>query len=319
MVPRVVVLGSINTDLTLPLPRLPVPGETSIGGDLHRGHGGKGANQAVAASRAGAAVTLLAAVGDDDLGRDALDHYRRQGIDVTHVRIIPGVPSGAALIFVGEGGENMIGVAAGANARLTPEDLDHLPATVFAREAVFLAGFESPIATVARGLERARQLGMPTILNPAPAHPDLLRGGLLHLVDLLTPNRVEAEILSGMRIDGPETAILAAEAIREAGARAVVVTLGALGFVAATAAETIRGAAFPVAAVDTVGAGDAFNGSLAAAVAEGRTLKIALRRASAAASLSVMTLGAQAGMPRRDQIDRLAMPSGRPDPAEDRS
>jgi len=235
---------------------------------------------------------------------------------VTHVRVIPGVPSGAAFIFVAADGENMIGVAPGANSRLSPADLDRLPAAVFVREAIFLAGFESPTATVARGLQRAREAGMTTILNPAPAHRDLLGGGLLSLVDLLTPNRVEAQILSGMPIDGPEAAIGAAQAIRAAGARVVVVTLGALGSVAVTATATIRGEAFPVAAVDTVGAGDAFNGSLAAALARGFPLEDALRWASAAASLSVRTPGAQAGMPRREEIERLATPPGRPDRAD---
>ena len=191
--PRVVVLGSSNTDMTVRLPRLPVRGETILGGEFLNGPGGKGANQAVASRRAGADVLFLTAVGDDDLGRRALDGYRREGIDITHARIIPGVASGVALIFVGDGGENMIGVAPGANGRLTPEDIDSLPDEVFTRDGVFLASLEVPLETVERGLRRAaKRRRMITVLNPAqqPAPPDCCRlTNLLSLADVLTPNR----------------------------------------------------------------------------------------------------------------------------------
>ena len=306
--PRVVVLGSINTDLTLPLRALPAPGETAMGGDLRKDHGGKGANQAVAASRAGAAVTFLAAVGDDENGREALDHYRREGIDVAHVRVIPGASSGAALIFVAEEGENMIGVSPGANALLTPDDIDNLPAALFKPGDLFLAGLESPAATVARGIERAHEAGMRVILNPAPADRWWLRGGLLKLVDILTPNRIEAELLSGLPIDGPDAATRAAEALMSVGPGTVVITLGTQGYVAATATGSFRGPAFPVKAVDTVGAGDAFNGSLATALARDFPLADALRWASAAAAMAVTRPGAQAGLPVLEEIEGLFRP-----------
>ena len=303
--PRVLVLGSINTDLTLRLPRLPAPGETLLGGEFLSGPGGKGANQAVAALRAGAEVVLVAAVGDDAFGRGALEGYRGEGIDVGYVRVVPGIASGVALIFLGGDGENMIGVAPGANARLTPEDVDRLPDALFDPAAVLLAGLEVPLETVKRGVLRARSAGMTVILNPAPADPALLGLDVLRHVDVLTPNRGEARALTGLPVDGPADATRAAEALRGLGPKAVIITMGSEGYLLAADGVTIRGAAFPAEAVDTVGAGDAFNGVLAAGLAEGRPLAEAARRAAAAAALSVTQPGAQAAMPDRREIDNM--------------
>lgn len=305
--PRVIVLGSINTDLTMLLPRLPAPGETLLGGEFRSGPGGKGANQAVAARRAGAEVVLVAAVGDDAFGRGALEGYRGAGIDVGHVRVVPGVASGVALIFVGGdgGGENMIGVAPGANARLTPADIDRLPDALFDPAAVLLAGLEVPAATVARGVDRARRAGMTVVLNPAPADPALLDLDILRHVDVLTPNRVEARALAGRPVDGLDDAARVAEALRGLGPKAVIITMGADGSILATEGATARVEAFPAVAVDTVGAGDAFNGVLAAGLAEGLPLAMAARRASAAAALAVARAGAQAAIPDRDAIDNF--------------
>ena len=317
--PRVIVLGSINTDLTMLLPRLPAPGETLLGGEFRSGPGGKGANQAVAARRAGAEVVLVAAVGDDAHGRGALEGYRGEGIDVGHVRVIPGVATGVALIFVGGhrhgegdgdsdgggGGENLIGVAPGANARLTPADIDHLPEALFDPAAVFLAGLEVPAATVARGVDRARRAGMTVVLNPAPADPALLDLDVLRHVDVLTPNRGEAGALAGLPVEGLDDAARAAEALRGLGPKAVIITMGADGYILATEGATARVAAFPAVPIDTVGAGDAFNGVLAAGLAEGLPLAEAARRASAAAALAVARAGAQAAIPDRDAIDNF--------------
>ena len=305
--PRVVVLGSINVDLTVALPKLPLPGETVLGADLRKGPGGKGANQAVAAARAGGDVLLLAAVGEDDFGSETLDGLRLERVDVSEVMIVPGLATGAALIFVADGGENMIGVASGANWRVTPEFIEGLPDTIFTRGSILLAGLESPIAAVDRALRRASAAGLITILNPAPADRAILRGGLLEHVHVLTPNRGEAEALSGCAIDGPVAALRAAETLREAGARAVVVTLGAEGYVAATPEGPVWGEAFAVVPVDTVGAGDAFNGNLAASLAEGLSLKKALRRACAAGALAVTKAGAQGSLPTRSGVDALLL------------
>ncbi len=183
---RVVVLGSSNTDMTVRLPHLPAPGQTVLGGSFATGPGGKGANQAVAARRAGADVLFLTAVGDDVLGREALDLYRSEGIDVSQARTFPGERSGVALIFVGERGENMIGVASGANARLDPETVDRLPNSVFRAGDVLLAGLEVPVESVARAVRRAHAAGMRIIVNPAPANLAILEHDVLPLVDVLT-------------------------------------------------------------------------------------------------------------------------------------
>jgi ribokinase len=310
---RVVVLGSSNTDMTVRLPRLPTPGETLLGGSFSSGLGGKGANQAVAASRAGAEVVFLAAVGDDRLGRQALEHYRRENLDVAHVLVVPDVPSGVAIIFVNEAGENMIGVAPGANSRLDPAAIDRLPDSVFDRGGVLLAGLEVPLVTVARAVRRAHRAGMRVILNPAPAPADLglLDSEILRYVDILTPNHLEVRALARpSSSEDLEWATSAAEDLRGRGVGAVVITNGKEGCLVVAdgmPTGTCRPIpAFPVVAVDTVGAGDAFNGALATAIAEGRPLFDSAVWATAAAAIAVTQPGAQTALARREAIDRLA-------------
>jgi ribokinase len=301
---RVVVVGSSNTDMTVRLDRLPAPGETRLGGAFATSPGGKGANQAVAAQRAGAAVTLITAVGDDALGRQALAHYAGLGLDISHVRTTAGVASGVALIFVDERGENMIGVAPGANGLLAPADIDPLPGSLFAPEAVLLASLEVPVATVIRALERAREAGMTTILNPAPVDRAILDRAVLALVDVLTPNHEEARALAGSSDPADAAGFLLA-----AGCRSVLITLGAQGCVLSTEAGSHHVSAPSVVAVDTVGAGDAFNGALSVALGEGRPLAEAAAWACAAGALAVTQPGAQGALPRRAEIDRLVLAS----------
>jgi ribokinase len=308
--PKIVVVGSSNTDMTVRLPRLPAPGQTVLGSGFATSPGGKGANQAVAARRAGGEVVFITAVGFDDLGRNALDHYRREGIDITHARICDGVSSGVALIFVDDDGENMIGVASGANHRLGGHDIDCLPDSVFQAGDVLLAGLEVPVETAARAIERGARAGMRVILNPAPvpSSSEVNIAALLSFVDVLTPNRVEALALAG--VDGytdsdPDWNDCALRLL-SAGARAVVITLGADGCLVATGASRVRVPAPSVEAIDTVGAGDAFNGALAVALAEKRSLPEAAVWASAAAALAVTRAGAQSALPDRGAIDALA-------------
>ena len=298
---RVVVLGSSNTDMSVHLPRLPRSGETLLGGSFVRGAGGKGANQAVAARRAGAVVVFLSAVGDDPMGHDALDHYRREDIDVSEVLVVPHVPSGVALIFVNDAGENMIGVAPGANSHLDPAAIDRLPDSVFDQGGVLLAGLEVPLETVASAVRRAHRAGLRVILNPAPADIRLIDSNILQFVDILTPNHLEVQTLAGRpNRENPESLRLAAEAMLARGVGAVVVTNGKEGCLvlsrdaAGPTCQAIR--AFPVDAVDTVGAGDAFNGALATAIAEGRPLFESAVWASAAAALAVTQPGAQTAL-----------------------
>jgi ribokinase len=312
---RLVVLGSSNTDMTVTLPELPAPGETRLGGTFATSPGGKGANQAIAACRAGGDVTILTAVGDDALGQGTLERYRREGLDICWVKIVPGVPSGVALILVGERGENLIAVAPGANACLTPTDLNALPEELFAPKAVFLASLEVPIPAVVRGLQRAKARGMITVLNPAPIDPAILDREVLGLVDVLTPNLEEARALvrtlpgsdpSSSAIEPVE----AAQRLRARGVDRVAITLGPLGCLVMTADGECQVPAPEVAAVDTVGAGDAFNGALAVALAEGRPLAAAAAWACAAGALAVTRPGAQGATPRRDEIDQLAAMAG---------
>ncbi len=309
---RVVVLGSTNTDMIVRLPELPAPGQTELGGTFDTSPGGKGANQALAARRAGAEVIFLTAVGEDEHGRRALARYRGEGIDVSHARTIAGVASGVALIFVAESGENMIGVAPGANHRFSPEDIDRLPDSVFDPDSVFLASLEVPLATVARGLRRAKDAEMLTVLNPAPADRALLQLDVLQFVDYLTPNRVEVKLLAGRSpLDIPDGARRAAEDLVMMGVPHVVVTLGDEGSLLVDRSGIPRNVkAFPVVTVDTIGAGDAYNGVLAVSLAEGAPVLEAMRRASAAAALTVTRPGAQSALPDRAAIDRLLSEAG---------
>jgi ribokinase len=296
----VVVIGSSNTDMMLRVKRLPRAGETVLGGQFLMGAGGKGANQAVAAARAGARVRLVARVGSDTFGDQALAAYAREGIDVTHVTVDRRRPSGVALILLAQGGANCIGVAAGANAGLSPAHVK-MAASVIAKAKVLLLQLETPLETVHAAVRLARAYGVPVILNPAPARPvsDLL----LSQVSILTPNESEAEILTGIRLSGFAAAEKAARKLVRRGARGVILTLGAKGSLIADAKGTEFMPAFKVRALDTTAAGDIFNGVLAVALAEGQPLNRSVRTASAAAAVSVMRLGAQSSAPTRRAID----------------
>jgi ribokinase len=312
---RVVVLGASLMDMNLRLDRLPTPGQTRLGGGFFLMPGGKGANQAVAARRAGAEVVFLTAFGSDDFGRQIRDRYFDEGIDLEHARFFDTEPSGVALILVGDDGENLIGVAMGANARLTVEWVDDLPAEVFDPPGVLLVSLEVPMDTAIRAIERARAAGMTVVLNPAPADVALIERDVLRLVDVLTPNVAEIVELSGRAAQGGwEAAWRASDALLDRGLKCVVATLGADGCMIYPRPDTAKPGdrgnperipAFEVKAVDTVGAGDAFNGALAAALAEGLPLIDAATRATAAAAIAVTRPGAQGALPWRAEIDRM--------------
>ena len=292
----VLILGFVNTDLVIRSPRLPRPGETVLGGEFYQAAGGKGANQAVAAARATGEhgrVAFIGAVGDDDYGRESRRGLLAEGIDCSHLKEIASVASGIALILVDEHGENLISVASGANARLLPADVDAFPTSLFQQCKVFLACLESPLATVERGLTRAKEQRLITILNPAPVEDSAAVKKLLPLVDLLTPNELELAALAGIPVDTLESAAAAAKIVLSLGARQIIVTLGAAGSVVVDETGTAHHIpAFPVTPIDTTAAGDCFSGSLAAALAEGQPLLTAARFASAAAALSVTRRGA---------------------------
>ena len=282
-------------DLIAYAPRLPAPGETLMGTRFQTGYGGKGANQAVAAARLGAAVAMVARVGGDVFGADMLANFAAQGIDVAHVLRTEGVSSGVAPIAVDDAGRNAIIVVAGANALLTPADVD-AAAPAIGRARVLLCQLEVPIETSLRALTLARAAGVLTILNPAPA-PEALPDAMLRVSDLVCPNESEASAITGIRVTDAASAEAAGRVLVGRGARAAIVTLGAAGCLYVSASETWRAPAPVVTAVDTTGAGDCFLGSLAFFLARAAGLRDAAIRAAAVAALSVQRPGTQTSYP----------------------
>lgn len=300
--PRVLVVGSSNTDMIIKVDRIPRPGETLFGGEFVTAAGGKGANQAVAAARAGGEVTFIARVGRDRFGENAMAGFAREGIDVQYVTHDKSAPSGVALIFVSKDGENSIAVAGGANGRLSPVEVNEARGAI-ARASVVLIQLETPLETVQTAAQLAVEAGVPVILNPAPALS--LPAKLLQCVSLLTPNETEAGFLTGIAVTDKASAAQAAERLRAKGVATVIITLGSAGaFVAdGSVREIVPG--FRVTAVDTTAAGDVFNGALSVALGEGQTLIESVRFANAAAAISVTRLGAQPSVPDRKEIERF--------------
>lgn len=298
----ILVLGSVNVDLVIRSSRLPRPGETVVGGTFFQNGGGKGANQAVAAARAGASVMMIGAVGADAFGDQARRSLESEGIDCRYLRRLEQQPTGVALILVDQQGENSISVASGANACVTPELVEALPDTVWQSAQLLLACLEVPWDTVQLALQRARQFGLRTILNPAPVTDEFLETVQLDTVDVLTPNEHEASRLTDIEIQTPEDAVQAACALRQRGAQHILVTLGAAGALLVDHAVTSL-PAVPVQVIDTTAAGDAFNGALAAQWARGNDLRAAARFATAAAACSVTCQGAQPSLPHRAEIE----------------
>jgi ribokinase len=295
----VVVVGSLNMDLVVRTARLPQAGETLAGRDFALIPGGKGANQAVAAARLGAATAMIGCLGDDAFGAQLRAGLEADGIDCGAVRTAPGVPSGVALIEVDDAGRNHIVVVPGGNGRLTPAHVAESEPLLAAARIVVLQ-LEVPLETVRFAAERARALGKVVVLNPAPAQP--LPPELLACVDHLVPNEREAALLAGLPVDSPGAAAAAGQRLRALGARNVIVTLGEQGAVSVGAEGTRHHPARPVNAVDTTAAGDTFIGGLCAALVEGRALHGAIAFAQAAAAISVTRPGAQTSIPRRDEV-----------------
>jgi ribokinase len=297
MAARIVVIGSVNTDMVVRGPRIPAPGETVTGGTFLRAQGGKGANQAVAACRAGGEVSFVARVGNDEFGEAAVSGLRHEGADVRHVSRDAEHATGIALIVVDAEGENAISVAPGANAFLSPEDVEAARSAIEGAD-VLLMQLETPLPAIERAASIAAAAGATVVLNPAPARP--LDASLLSQVDVLTPNQGESSFLTG-----EHEAKAAASKLRDRGVRTVVVTLGARGALAVSAAGVSAMTGYQVSTVDSTAAGDAFNGFLAVALAEGLELVPAVQRACAAGALATTVAGARPSLPTRAAVDEL--------------
>ena len=298
----IVVVGSSNTDMIIRVPRIPRAGETLLGGEFFTAAGGKGANQAVGAARAGGKVAFIARVGRDAFGDQAIAGLRRDGVDVRYVFRDKRAASGVALIFVAKDGENSIAVAGGANAKLSPADVKKA-SSVIGSAALLVAQLETPLATVAAAAQAAVKARVPVILNPAPARP--LANSLLKLISVLTPNETEAELLTGIKVTDDAAAAKACSTLRSRGVRTVILTLGQRGAFLADADGQRLVPGFKVKPVDSTAAGDIFNGALSVALAEGKTVLDAVRFANAAAALSVTRPGAQPSAPSRADIEKF--------------
>jgi ribokinase len=306
--PRVLVVGSANVDLAVAVERLPGPGETVSEGTLLVSHGGKGANQAVAARRLGAEVRFIGCVGTDGPGAEIRAGLEAEGIGTAGLVATPDAATGTALIVVDAHGRNLIAVAPGANRRLPPSAVERREAD-FEWAEVVLCQLEVPIEVVRRALELARARGTRTILNPAPARE--LDENLWRLVQYLTPNENEAARLSGLRVDGVQDAATAGHALAGRGPATVVVTLGERGALAVGPEGELLIPAFPVTAIDTTAAGDAFNAALAVGLAEGAARPQVFRFACAAAALACTKRGARPSLPARADVEALlARPPG---------
>ncbi|GAB3641280.1 ribokinase [Spirosoma arcticum] len=301
---QILVIGSSNTDMVVKTSKLPAPGETVMGGTFLMNPGGKGANQAVGAARLQGAVTFAAKVGNDVFGQQAIDGFRREGIDTTYVLTDANQPSGVALINVDAQGENCITVAPGANGYLQPADVDAALQSA-SSDTIVLLQLEIPLPTVEHAVRQAAERGLRVILNPAPAQE--LPADLFPNLFLITPNETEAEILTGIRVTNEATAEQAALKFHQMGVANVIITLGAKGAYLHTATGATLISTPPVTPVDTTAAGDCFNGALAVALSEEQSLPEAVAFACRAASVSVTRMGAQASMPTRNEVnDRMA-------------
>ncbi len=299
----ILVFGSLNMDLVARVPRLPLPGETLAGDRFTTSPGGKGANQAVAAAKLGAETILIGRVGEDSFGRDLVSHLQNCGVNGDAITLDPNTSTGIAQILVDDGGQNQIVIVGGANATVGQDELsrlkDRLP-----QAQLLLLQLEIPLEQVIAAAQLAKAAGVTTILDPAPA-PDQLLPSLYQAVDILTPNETEASRLVGFPVTDPGSAAIAAKTLQQRGTPTVIITLGDRGAVCATPSEQFWAPALPIQAVDTVAAGDAFNGAIAVALLENRPLVDAVRWATAAAAIACTRPGAQSSLPDRPSVEQI--------------
>lgn len=301
---KIVVVGSSNTDMVIRCPHMPRPGETVLGGEFLMNHGGKGANQAVAAAKLGGNVAFVAKVGNDIFGVETMEMLRRTGIDTSQVSISRDLPSGVALINVDATGENSISVASGANAALSKEDISDATDVISGAE-VLVMQLETPVETIAFAAEVAKRHGVTVVLNPAPAPRVPLPEELLRNVDIIIPNKTEAEIISGVAITDGDSEREAIAAIAAKGVGATIVTLGSKGALLCCGGDLVEVPPVKVKAVDTTAAGDTFCGAFCVALTEGKSLVEAVAFGNKAAAISVTRHGAQQSIPVREEVDMM--------------
>lgn len=295
---KIIVIGSSNTDMVVKTDKLPLPGETKLGGIFFMNAGGKGANQAVAVERIGGNVTFITKVGNDIFGQQAIADFKKENIDTGYVFIDEEAPSGTALIIVNEEGENCIAVAPGANANLLPCDIQKVKNITKAE--IILMQLEIPIETISFVIKNANANKQKVILNPAPAQK--LDDDLLNGLFMITPNETEAYFLTGIMVIDEVSASQAAGVFLSKGVRNVVITMGTSGAYIKSDSISKIVPVNPVKAVDTTAAGDVFNGALAVAISEGKALEEAVSFANKAAAISVTRIGAQCSVPYRKEI-----------------
>ena len=299
---NVVVVGSSNTDMIIKVEHLPKPGETILGGEFTKAAGGKGANQAVAAARAGGNVNFIAKVGDDIFGETAVKGFVEDNINVESVLVDSEAPSGIAQIFVADDGENCIAVASGANANLSVEDIIK-SAEKISQSKILLTQLETPLDTVEAAVKIAAKNNLTVILNPAPAAP--LSDELLANVSVITPNETEADMLTGIFVTDELSASDASDILRAKGVNSIIITMGFKGAYVNHEGDKYFVPGYKVDAVDTTAAGDVFNGALSVALSQEKDFKEAVKFANAAAALSVTKLGAQPSVPNLDEINNF--------------
>ncbi len=296
--PKILVLGSSNTDMIVKSRNIPRLGETVLGGEFVMGAGGKGANQAVAAKRLGADVCFICKVGNDLFGDSAISGYIREGIDTSRI-LRSSKASGVALILVDSSAENCISVASGANADFSVEDVESCRDALCDCDILLLQN-EIPTESVARAARLAHEAGAYVILNPAPAAE--LPEDIFGCIDLMIPNQVEAGFYSGVSIVDEESAVKAAQSLKAMGVANVIITMGSKGSLCCVGGKVVFTEARKVKAVDTTAAGDTFCGALAVAVGEGKSLAEAVLFATAASALAVQKVGAQESIPYRSEL-----------------
>lgn len=301
----ITVMGSFIVDLMARAPHLPEHGETVKGSHFQIGPGGKGSNQGVAASRSGASVTMITKIGADSFAQIALDSFKREGMDMRYVMQDERYPTGTALIMVDEHtSENKIVVTIGACEHIAPEEIEAARHRI-ENSRVLLTQLETNLDAVQKAVEIAHARGITVILNPAPAPLHPLPDDLLAKIDILTPNETEAEILSGVKIENMDDARRAARVLKAKGIKHVIITMGGNGALVYTDSGEYIVEPIKIKVVDTTGAGDAFNGGLATALAEGQDIAQAVAFANATGALSVTKVGTAPAMPYRDEIEQL--------------